>query len=264
MIGERTVWVPFQAVSVNFVGAGDGDLLMNTTGLASGNHLLEAVLHGLTEAIERDATALWRLRPAMTLIDLEDLEEEYCRGLVAAVRRAGVFVAAWDMTSDLGVPACGALVMNEPEQNRWRVLGVHYGYGCHPDPAVALSRALSEAVQTRVTYISGSRDDFLRETYAHASNPDLLSAIHAELTEGRPTVQLRDLPDLATDCFEDDVRLVLDRLRACGLNEAVVVDLTKQDVGLPVVRVLVPGLEPDEGGGLPGERARRAAAEARE
>jgi YcaO-like protein with predicted kinase domain len=262
VMAQRAVWVPIEAVSANFVDSGDPDVFMSTNGLASGNHLLEAVLHGLAELIERDATALWRLAPGMSLIDLETVEEEYCRRLVAALRQAGVFVAAWDMTSDIGVAACGAVVLNEPEQNRWRVLGAHYGFGCHPDPAVALSRAISEAVQTRLTYISGSRDDFLREAYAQASNPDLLAAIHQDLSARPPTVRLGDLPNLATPRFEDDIAVLLERLRLRGIEQVVVVDLTKPDVGLPVAKVLAPGLEMDEGGTLPGERLERAAEEA--
>jgi YcaO-like protein with predicted kinase domain len=260
LLGQRRVWVPLLAVTMNFVGTADADILAGSNGLASGNNLLEAVLHGLAELIERDAEVLWRVQPGIRLIDLDDVEEEYCRGVVAALQRAGVFVAAWDITSDVGVPSCGALVMNHPEQNRWRVLGVHYGFGCHPDPAVALSRALSEAVQTRLTYISGSRDDFMRQNYEQASNPDLLAEIHAELTSEPPSVRLRDLPCLATDRFEDDVQVLLDRVRAVGVEEVVVVDLTRADLGIPVARVLTPGLEtPDT---LPGARARAAMAAA--
>jgi YcaO-like protein with predicted kinase domain len=260
LLGQRRVWVPLVAVTMNFVATADGDILAGSNGLASGNHLLEAVLHGLSELIERDAEILWRAQPGIRLIDLDDVEEDYCRGLVVALRRAGVFVAAWDITSDVGVPACGALVMNQPEQNRWRVLGVHYGFGCHPDPAVALSRALSEAVQTRLTYISGSRDDFMRQNYEQASNPDLLAEIHAELTSEPPSMRLRDIPSLATARFEDDVQALLDRVRAVGVKQVVVVDLTRSDVGIPVVRVLAPGLEvPDT---VPGGRARAAMAAA--
>jgi YcaO-like protein with predicted kinase domain len=260
LLGQREVWVPLMAVTMNFVGSADSDILPGTNGLASGNHLLEAISHSLSEVIERDAEALWRIQPGISLIDLDEVEEEYCRGLVAALRRAGVFVAAWDITSDLGVPACGALVMNEPEQNRWRVLGVHYGFGCHPDPAVALSRAVSEAVQTRLTYISGSRDDLMRANYEQASNPDLLAGIYAELSGEAPTVRLRDIPTLATPRFEDDVQAMLDRVRAAGIREVAVVDLTRQEVGIPVVKVVVPGLETPDC--IPGERARRAAAAA--
>jgi YcaO-like protein with predicted kinase domain len=260
LLRQRPTWVPLTAVTMNFVGTAESEILASTSGLASGNHLLEAVEHALAELIERDAEVLWRASPGISLIDLDGVGEEYCRAMVATLRRAGIFVAAWDITSDVGVPACGAMVMNEPEQNRWRVLGVHYGYGCHPDPAVALSRALSEAVQTRLTYISGSRDDFMRRDYEQASNPDLLTDIYSELAPEPPSVRLADVANLATDTFEDDVQLLLDRVRAVGIEQVVVVDLTRADIGIPVVKVVVPGLEgPDC---LPGPRWRHAAEEA--
>ena len=69
-------------------------------------------------------------------------------------------------------------------------------------------------------------------------------------------------PTSATDNCADDVALACERLSNIGVSEVVVVDLTKADVGIPVVRVIVPGLEGlhDAPGYVAGPRARRAAA----
>jgi ribosomal protein S12 methylthiotransferase accessory factor len=54
-------WVPYEVVSLNYVLPDDHRPVFycSSIGLASGNHLLEAVIHGLCEVVERDAIALW-------------------------------------------------------------------------------------------------------------------------------------------------------------------------------------------------------------
>jgi len=144
-----------------------------------------------------------------------------------------------------------------PDPTRLRSMGIHYGFGCHLAPEVALSRALTEAVQTRLTYISGSRDDLLRHDYQRNRDPELLGAIWDEITRTPSDVRADARASLAADTFEEDVRRLLAAVSAVGTRRVVVVDLTRAEIGLPVVKVLVPGLE-GPGGHLPGARARRA------
>ena len=109
MSGSR-LWVPHELVSADFTGPtppGAGLFQATTNGLASGNHWLEAVLHGLYEAVERDAIALWRTASDAvqdrTAIDLDSIDAPVSRSLLHAFRRAGVAVRVWDV--DLGYPA---------------------------------------------------------------------------------------------------------------------------------------------------------------
>jgi ribosomal protein S12 methylthiotransferase accessory factor len=139
------------------------------------------------------------------------------------------------------------------------------GSGCHPDPMVALARAASEAAQARLTRIAGARDDLLPESYeaprrtlrARAARR-WLSAVPQPGTTGR---DCRALPDCAGTTFLADLAAMLTRLATGGLDEAGWVDLTDPEIGLPVVRMVVPGLEgPATTGGsgyVPGARARR-------
>jgi ribosomal protein S12 methylthiotransferase accessory factor len=258
IMNERPCWVPLDAVSLNFVGvhARGEELIRGSDGLASGNHLLEAVVHGLCELIERDAEDLWRLSTSpLRQLDLSALADPYCREVYDRLTRAGVLTAAWDLTSDVGIPAYGSAIMERPDPSRLRSMGIHYGWGCHLAPHVALSRALTEAVQTRLTYISGSRDDLSRHDYQQNRDPDLLTTIWDELTGDSSTVKVLP-PSRASDSFEGDVRTLLDALRCAGLSQVVVVDLTRQDIGLPVVKLIVPGLGNSDS--CPGRRAREA------
>ncbi len=258
VMNQRPCWTPLDAVTLNFVGTPERgtELFRSTNGLSSGNHLLEAVVHGFCEIIERDAEALWRLDTELRQVDLERIADPYCREVIDRVGRAGVFTVAWDLTTDVGIPVYGCAILERPDPARLRSMGIHYGFGCHLAPDVALSRALTEAVQTRLTYISGSRDDILRHEYARNRDPELLTAIWDEITSAPSDTRVDARPSLARDTFEDDLGCLLDAVRAVGVQQVVVVDLTRADIGLPVVRVVVPGLE-GPGGHLPGARARQ-------
>ena len=256
LLSERPTCVPLEAVTMNSVGTPErgSDLCISSNGLASGNHLLEAMVHGLCEVIERDAEALWRQGDTFSQLDLSTVRDAYCRQVLDRLASAEVFASAWDLTSDVNIPSFGCAIMEKPDRSRLRQIGIHYGFGTHLDANVALSRALTEAVQTRLTYISGSRDDFFRSDYALNRNLDLLDQIWQEVSSA-PTDAAWEDRCHATDTFEDDLGFMLERLRAVGLDCAVAVDLSRAEIGIPVVKMVVPGLEgPD---GLPGPRALR-------
>ena len=108
---------------------------------------------------------------------------------------------------------------------------------------VALSRALTEAAQSRLTFISGARDDLWRSDYDSFLDPEThkiwLSYMESSW-EGRPFGQI---PSHRGETFEDDIAWELGRLKAVGIDQVVAVDLTKPEFGIPVVRMIIPGLE---------------------
>jgi ribosomal protein S12 methylthiotransferase accessory factor len=129
--------------------------------------------------------------------------------------------------------------------------------GSHLDPVVALSRAMTEAVQSRLTTISGSRDDMFH--YEHAANLDDMRAAAKLCTH--PAGKALDRVDLSTNTFEDDVTALVTALALIGVNEIAVVDLTRSNIGIPVLKVIAAGLEtdPEISDYVAGERARTAA-----
>lgn len=263
LLRERPTWAPHACVSVDFVRDPREMLppfIESTSGLASGNHLLEAIVHALCELIERDATALAELRDAderaAADLDLASVDDPGCREVLARIGTAGVEVGVADITSDIGVPAYACRLVDRPGGPRWSARGASRGFGCHLDPAVALLRALTEAVQARLTLIAGSRDDLSPATYEAFADPRAIALEVEALRAARPTRRLADAPRLATGSFEGDVALLLGRLRAVGCEQAALVDLTRPDIGVPVARVIVPGLEGRFSGAAPGPRAR--------
>lgn len=261
LIGRQRLWLPFEMVHANYtlrLPPGSGCFDASTNGLASGNHILEAVCHGICEIVERDANTLWNrldsLARDQTQFDLDTIDDGSCRGILQRLEAAEFDVTAWETTNDTGVPAFFC-VLTDTVQHQAHI-GV--GSGCHPACNIALSRALTEAVQVRTTYISGARDDLMPEEYGKP----LLNRRQAwakQLTGSMPARAYGDGPDCCFDTFNEDVAWLLQQLRLVGIKQVVAVDLTRSGFDLPVVRMVIPGLEgPDDHDGyVPGERALR-------
>jgi ribosomal protein S12 methylthiotransferase accessory factor len=245
-----------------------GGFLASTNGLASGNHPLEALSHALCEVVERDALALWQVSaPAVrqaTRVDLVTVDDADCRAVLDRFEQAGLAAAVWEITSDIGIAAFTCTVV-EREDDRLRSLPAASGHGCHPTRAVALLRALTEAAQSRLTTIAGSRDDMRRATYARLRHPDAIQRVRVALAEPERARSFRAAPNFASETFDEDVDWELARLHAAGLTRVIAVDLSRDDLGIPVVRVIVPGLESDPGLSdyVPGRRARAHVAASR-
>ena len=266
LLAGKPRWLPFELVHTNYTlpfPAGSGCFVMSSNGLASGNHPLEAVSHGLCEVIERDATALARFRPegiaASLRVDLATVDDAAGRGILDRFEQAGVAVAVWDITSDIGIAAYHCIIVDR-EPNPFRPLGPVEGMGCHPAREVALLRALTEAAQARLTLIAGSRDDNGRARFGRSREAAFIERTRARLLEPG-TRRFTETPTHPSETFEEDVALILRRLSEAGLDQAMAVDLTRPDFGIPVVRVVVPGLETYHHvqGYVPGRRARRIA-----
>jgi ribosomal protein S12 methylthiotransferase accessory factor len=251
--GGETLWVPYESVHLNCtlpLPPGSGCFPLTSNGLASGNHLLEALCHGLCEVIERDAWTLWELSGAAararTRVDLGTVDDPACRAILGLYERAGIAVAVWEITSDLGVAAFRSMILDRDPEPFYAV-GASAGMGCHPSREVALLRALTEAAQSRLTSIAGARDDMVRAQYALSRNPDVVHRLRAEIEEGcRPEDaprSLRQAPTFESATFDADLRWLLERLATAGLRQVVAVDLTQEGLGIPVARVIVPGLE---------------------
>jgi ribosomal protein S12 methylthiotransferase accessory factor len=264
LIRREPCWVPAEIVHTDYTGEPDGYFLAGSNGLASGNHLVEAINAALYELVERDAVALWIAQPIRTraacLLDLASVDEPDCRWLVAKYAAAGIAVRVWHVTSDLGIAAflCDIRDSSAGDPRRLRR---HHGSGCHPDRSIALSRALTEAAQTRLTYIAGMRDDISPEEYEEPPAAEIGDALLDALAAEATPVSFHAVPTFAADDLAEDLRWALDRLRGVGIARAIAVDLTRQEFEIPVVRLVVPGLEwdPHHPDYRPGPRAQARA-----
>lgn len=235
------MWVPASAVFHPYVSKVDLALFRTSTnGLASGNNLEEAVLHGLCEVIERDA---WSLTEGRRRIngDVEVPSSGMVKDLVDRFTSKGIEVHLKNLTSDIGVCTIAAaaddVVMQDPAL-------LTLGIGTHLNPEVAAAKALLEVAQSRLTQIHGAREDTVQAEHSRKLGYERMKRINKMwLTENGPTTGIDDLPRLDTDDVFDDLQVARSKLNARGLNRTVVVDLTRKELGIPVVRVIVPGLE---------------------
>jgi len=263
LVSGEALWLPFELVSLNYTVPpfpGSGCFPATSNGLASGNHLLEAISHGVFEIIERDALTLWRLRGRQarleSAVDPASVGDPLTRELLDPFERAEVEVRLWDATSDIGIACFVCLIMSRKDESA----DPEFGAGCHPMREVALIRALTEAAQARLTYISGARDDFASPLYGEATRQARLHEARGWLAEPITGRRFDAVPTFESDDIQADIDHALERLARIGAGRIVAVDLTKPELGIPVVRIVVPGLEGAHQGihsdYVPGARAR--------
>ncbi len=211
-----------------------------SNGLASGNHLPEALCAGLYEVIERDATCCWQAameRGHQPLrIDLSTVAQPVIRGLLEQLDSAGIATDLLWCPTEFGVPVFIGLVRDIEVPG----VGTYMGYGCHLDPEIAMIRAVTEAVQARTLIIAGARDDIFRAQFRvlRAS-----SAVVTDQFSSLSSVGAPDVPDASSPTFHGDVALLIARLAERGFDRVVVRELPADHLEVSVVRVFVPGLE---------------------
>jgi YcaO-like protein with predicted kinase domain len=190
---------------------------------------------------------------ARTRIDLSTIDDEDCTLVLAQLERADFAVAVWDATTDVGIPSFYCLITDRRHKHAHSGAGA----GAHPARAVALLRALTEAIQVRTTYITGSRDDLRPDEFTPPAIAQKLRRAQALMSDGAARRNFREVPTYESRTCAQDLAWMLDRLRAVGIGEVMAIDLTRPEIGVPVARVVIPGLEgPDDHDRyVPGPRA---------
>jgi len=245
-------WVPRDCLDIDScVSAARRKIYIGSTnGLASGNTHDEATLHALCEVVERDQESCWYVsrqlasRSARGRLRLATVDDPDCTWLLARCAAAGLDVVVWHTAQDLGVPSFTCTLFDRDHRTCFPHRAS--GSGCHPYRRIALSRAITEALQCRLTHIAGGRDDMHWSLYRHglrvegAAGRAWADALLAETA----TVDWKDIPEAPA---MTTIAALLDwttcALADQGLEQVIVVDLTRSEFGIPVVHVTVPGLE---------------------
>jgi ribosomal protein S12 methylthiotransferase accessory factor len=248
LLTDEPIWLPYEMLQLNMTlpaPVGSGCFLGGSNGLASGNHVLEAMSHAICEVVERDAATMFGLldgdAQSARRIDLTTIDDPACGEVLARYAQANVDVAVWDITSDVGIPAFLCQIVDRSEDTL-RALYACGGMGCHPTRRIALLRALTEAAQERVALIAGTRDDLFRKGYERARSVDILRGQRTYVRD-RGVRTFQSAPNWEADTFEQDVAWELERLQATGIVEVVAIELTRPEFQVPVVHVTIPGLE---------------------
>ncbi|PKV82700.1 YcaO-like family protein [Streptomyces sp. TLI_146] len=218
--GQRPAWTPdvWRATS---------------TGLACGNTRDEALLHALFEVVERDvlhrdAQAGGRRR---TLIDPRTVDDPLGREMIARLAAAGMALEIALVDGPYGLPVCVAYLWSEDYPV------VFAGGGCHSHPDIALTRAVTEAAQSRLAAIAGTRDDLPTDPGSFEA-PPFRSALNGALASWAE-VTGRYAP--AGAGFAEQARDVAARVGPVTGHEPIALDLSAPDCPVHAVQVVCPG-----------------------
>jgi oxazoline/thiazoline synthase len=221
------------------------DCWANTNGCAAGNTIEEAILQGFLELVERDSVALWWYnRLQKPKVDLDSFEEPFFQAITAYYQFIRRELWVIDLTGDLNIPTFAAISRRCDRQ----VEDIIFGFGAHFDPKLAVQRALTEVSQVLPGVLSANPDGTTQYTISAGS----------QILHWWQTATLKNQPYLVPDlgvtprCSSDYARVwhedFLEDIKYCqqlvegkGM-EMLVLDQTRPDIGLNVVKVIVPGL----------------------
>jgi oxazoline/thiazoline synthase len=219
-----------------FFYSGPAAFHADSNGCAAGNTREEAIVQGFLELVERDAYAIWWYnRSQRTEVDLGQFDDSYVRDLKMQLEDTGRRLWVVDVTSDLGVPTYVAIVhwMQNGQEN------IEFGSGAHFDPRIAVLRSLTELNQFLSIGLMGGGtgekpsldgvNPLRLEEYPFLT-PSRGAIIQPGASLKMPLANTRAQVDT---CVEIATRAGLDFL---------VLDQTRPDVEVPVVRVIVPGM----------------------
>ncbi len=220
----------------------------NTNGVASGNSLDEATLHGLLEVLERDALSLDQARNASRRVRDDSLPSHFIE-MAAAWRRRGVRLVVRHVPGDTGLPCFKAWLI-EPESTD---INLCSGSGLHLDREIALTRAICEAAQSRLSTLHGGRDDIVDfyDKYTQvdpARRREREARLVATLEDADGAISFGDVPQASTAgrSLPELLADLLERLRGIGLGSVLRYRFAADLDGLHALRIVVPRCECSE------------------
>src|SRR3990170_3206547 len=210
IMNDVEVFVPANAVFHPYDPHNGNKLFRsNTNGLASGNTIEEAVLHGLLEVAERDALSIAEFTRNPGKEILLDESDGLNYKLKRRMEEAGIIVKLWLLESDFDIPtvvtALDDTVLRDPAL-------LVMGAGAHLSPEIAISRALTEAAQSRVVQIHGAREDTDREKVVRTFGYDHMKKLNSYWYEELDGVRMDELVDGSNDTPAANIGTVIERL----------------------------------------------------
>lgn len=230
-------FVPLRSVAMD--GVCDGawrppTQFCSSNGLASGNTLAEASVHALLEVIERFSTGGMARTPIQQrrVVDLDTLPECWSRDLIEQLLAGGFWVEVVDCSAVPGAPAFAVFL--------WRsdMPSIYAGGGCHILPESALQRALSEAVQSRMSVISGTREDIASVSYRGVRYP-----VAPPIVEPNHTWDAVQAPLLDAGLSSEELGALLSaQVSAVTKRPVLRVDMTPPGEPFATCKMVAPGL----------------------
>jgi YcaO-like protein with predicted kinase domain len=239
---SKNVYIPAAKVLFPYIPTVNAKEISSSTtnGLASGNTLLEATLHGLFEVIERHGIYEFLEGAPAKYLDLETLAPTEKR-LVKSIEETGSRICILDLSEFSLLPTVFvSLLRNHPMSPSIMVAG----QGCHRDFAIAIRRGITEAVQSHTVSLQGSREDLIRHHSNWDTPEESLKDMWEEAKENAKKVGISKFESTTSEnkIISEHVEEVCELLRSAGYSDVIVTDVTNPEVKIPVVSVIVPGI----------------------
>ena len=214
----------------------------NTNGLASGNVLEEAILHGIFEVIERDAWSIFELtHKNYAQINLDTIESKTVNENIEKFTSKGINIKLMDFTADIKVPTIAASADDTVTRDAGLLT---LGIGTHLDPEIAILRALTEVAQSRATQINGAREDTVRADFAREAGYERMKRINRfYFKQEEEQINLDSIENKSTTSINKDLEIVKDELVSNDIKHILYHDLTRPELDVDVVRVIIPEME---------------------
>ncbi|WP_406532949.1 YcaO-related McrA-glycine thioamidation protein [Methanobrevibacter sp.] len=244
IISGNEYYIPTNAIFHPYASDSNAESLFksNTNGLASGNILDEAILHGMLEVIERDAWSIFELtHKNYAQIDIESIESELIIDIIDKFESEGIKIKLMDFTADIKIPTIAASADDTITKDAGLLT---LGMGTHLDPEVAILRALTEVAQSRATQINGAREDTVRADFAREAGYERMKRINKYyFKDEEEKISLSDIENKSTSSITKDIEIVKSELTANDIEKILYVDLTRPEIDVSVVRVVIPEME---------------------
>ena len=244
IISDEDYYVPTNAIYHPYLHNNDCQSLFksHTNGLASGNILDEAILHGMFEVIERDAWSIFELtHKNYSQINLDSIDSEIVNETIDKFESNGIKIKLIDFTADIKVPTIAASADDTITKDAGLLT---LGMGTHLDPEVAILRALTEVAQSRATQINGAREDTVRADFAREAGYERMKRINKYYFRQEETqIDLGEIENKSTNSINKDIEIVKDELISNDISKILYTDLTRPELDIPVVRVIIPEME---------------------
>jgi oxazoline/thiazoline synthase len=210
----------------------------DSNGNAAGETLEHAISNGFLELVERDCTAMWwfnrAVRPGLRI---ETFPDPYLHELVLAYKKQKREIWVLDLTNDFGIP-CFTAISAKKSGPREMLMG----FGAHFNPGTALIRAVTEMNQFLAVRIATARSiSTRRKKDQHIGSGPVQAAKYLRPDETLPELKFEDYKNKTEEDPYTNVKTCV-RLAKERRMETFVLDQTRSDVGLPVVKVIVPGM----------------------
>ncbi|MGN0177392.1 MAG: YcaO-related McrA-glycine thioamidation protein [Methanobrevibacter sp.] len=214
----------------------------NTNGLASGNVIDEAILHGIFEVIERDAWSIFELtHKNYSQINLDSIKSKLINKTLEKFESNGIKIKLIDFTADIKIPTIAASADDTITKDAGLLT---LGMGTHLDPEIAILRALTEVAQSRATQINGAREDTVRADFAREAGYERMKRINKYyFREEKKQISLQDIENKSTTSINEDLDIVKEELIANEIKQILYTNLTRPELDVSVVRVIIPEME---------------------